>query len=107
MVQKQCYVSVTPADCLASVTKQTQVLEVNASLEQGSDCSSVLSPGKAASQDLYSVLGSSVQEWRECTRGDSGWTLRNSSTLREWSGTRTGCSGRWWVHQIWRHSRNT
>lgn len=44
--------SVTPADCLASVTKQTQVLEVNASLEQGSDCSSVLSSGEAVPQVL-------------------------------------------------------
>ena len=62
MVQKQCYVSVTPADCLASVTKQTQVLEVNASLEQGSDCSSVLSTVEAASQVLCPVLGPSLQK---------------------------------------------
>ena len=26
-----------------------------------------------------------------CSRGDSGWTLGNSSSLREWSGTGMGC----------------
>jgi len=42
---------------------------------------------------------------RDCTSGDSDWMLRNNS-LREWSGTETGCPGRWWSHHSWRCSRN-
>jgi len=28
-----------------------------------------------------------------CTRGDSGWTLRNTTFPKEWSGAGMGCSG--------------
>ena len=33
-----------------------------------------------------------------CTRGDSGWTLGNTSSQREWSGAGMGYPGRWWCH---------
>jgi len=41
-----------------------------------------------------------------CARGDSGWILESISSLKEWSGTGTGCPGRWWSHHPWRCSRN-
>ena len=34
-----------------------------------------------------------------CTRGDSGWTLGNTTSLKGWSGTGMGCPERWWSHQ--------
>lgn len=36
-----------------------------------------------------------------CTKGDSGWTLENTS-LKEWSGSGMGCPGRGWSHRPWR-----
>jgi len=33
-----------------------------------------------------------------CTREDSGWTLGNTTSLKEWSGTGMGCPERWWSH---------
>ena len=30
-----------------------------------------------------------------CTRGDLGWTLGNTTSLKEWSGSGMGCPGRW------------
>jgi len=38
--------------------------------------------------------------------GDSGWTLGNTTSLKEWSGMGTGCPERWWSHWPWRCSRN-
>ena len=40
-----------------------------------------------------------------CTRGDSGWTLGNTTSLKEWSGMGTGCPERWWSHRPRRCSR--
>ena len=39
-------------------------------------------------------------------QGDSGWTLGNTTSLKEWSGTEIGCPERWWTHRPWRCSRN-
>ena len=33
-----------------------------------------------------------------CTREGSGWTLGNTTSLKEWSGAGMGCPGRWWSH---------
>jgi len=41
-----------------------------------------------------------------CTREASGWTLRNTVSLKGWSGTGMGCPERWWSHQPHRCSRN-
>ena len=30
----------------------------------------------------------------------SGWMLRNTTSLKGWSGTGMGCPGRWWSHQL-------
>ena len=38
-----------------------------------------------------------------CTRGDSGWTLGNTTLLK---GTGMGCPGRWWSHRPWSCARN-
>ena len=40
-----------------------------------------------------------------CAREDSGWTLGNTTSLRERSGAGMGCPGRWWSHRPWRCSR--
>ena len=29
---------------------------------------------------------------------DSGWTLGNTPSLKEWSGAGIGCPGKWWSH---------
>ena len=41
-----------------------------------------------------------------CAMGGSGWTLGNTTYLKQWSGTGMGCPGRWWSHRPWRFSRN-
>ena len=33
-----------------------------------------------------------------CAREGSGWPLGNTASLKGWSGTGMGCSGRWWSH---------
>ena len=38
--------------------------------------------------------------------GDLDWILGKISVLKEWSGTGTGCPGRWWSHHPWRCSKN-
>ena len=37
-----------------------------------------------------------------CTRGDSGWMLGNTTSLKGWSGSGMGCPERWWSHRPWR-----
>ena len=41
-----------------------------------------------------------------CAREDSGWTLGNTTCLKGWSGTGTGCPERWWSHWHWWCSKN-
>jgi len=59
----------------------------------------------SASSPVWLVIG-----WEgmasSCARGDSSWTLGNTFSLRAWSGTETGCPGRWWSHHPWRCWRN-
>ena len=33
-----------------------------------------------------------------CAKEGSGWTLGNTTSLKEWSGSGMGCPGRWWSH---------
>jgi len=33
-----------------------------------------------------------------CVRGGLDWILGKISLLKEWSGIRTGCPGKWWSH---------
>ena len=40
-----------------------------------------------------------------CAREGSGWPLGNTASLKGWSGTGMGCSGRWWSHWPWRCSK--
>ncbi len=36
-----------------------------------------------------------------CAREGSGWPLGNTTTLKGWSGTGTGCPQWWWSHRLW------
>ena len=35
-------------------------------------------------------------------RGGLGWILGKTASQKEWSGTGTGCTGKWWSHRPWR-----
>jgi len=41
-----------------------------------------------------------------CIRWGLDWMLGKISLLKEWSGTGTGCPGRWWGPHPWRCSKN-
>ena len=41
-----------------------------------------------------------------CAREGLRWTLGNTTSLKEWSGTVMGSPARWWSHRPWRCSRN-
>jgi len=41
-----------------------------------------------------------------CVRGGLGWILGKNSSLNEWSGTGTGCPGKWWSLHPCRCSKN-
>ena len=64
----------------------------------------VVSWGSASSL-MWLVIGVEGMA-SSCAREGSGWTLANTTSLKEWSGTGMGCPERWWSHWPWRCSRN-
>ena len=40
-----------------------------------------------------------------CTRAGLDWIFGKISSLKEWSGTGTGCPGQWGSHHPWRGSK--
>lgn len=42
-----------------------------------------------------------------CAKGGSRQIVGKTTSQKEWSGTGTGCLGRWYSHRPWRCSRNT
>ena len=54
----------------------------------------------------FHVVGITQPSNLSTSRGGSGWTLGNTTSLKEWSGTGMDCPERWWSHQLRRCSRN-
>ena len=57
-------------------------------------------------QKLQLLARCIILKCKNCCMHASRWILGKNSSWMEWSGTDTGCPGRWWTHHHWRCSRN-